>query len=172
MSFREHSIYGFIFIGCGSIGNKITCRRFWVPIFGIAFINMLTIAPYVDQVVFRNNGYLPTCSLVLGFVATVFHLFHILAIMTPKRWIQDKPRLQKLFAAGVVRAESNIKLSAAHKISRMVDNALNLAESKNQDTVLATHFVRTMPHILGSLMLPFSISCRLCRIAGSSPVGF
>lgn len=128
------------FIGGGSVGNKITCTRFWLPIIGIAFINMMTIVPYVDQVVFNNNSYLATVSLILGFVTTTFHLFHILAMLTPKRWIHNKPRVQTLFSPGVIRAESHIKQAAAHKISLMVDNAVDLAGSKDKDTVLETHF--------------------------------
>lgn len=61
-------------------------------------------------------------------------------MVTPRRWIENRPRVQALFAAGVVRAESNIKRSAAHKLSVMMDNALTLAETKDKDTVLETHF--------------------------------
>lgn len=81
-----------------------------------------------------------TVSVVLGLAAAVFHLFHILAMVTPKRWIENKPRVQALFAAGVVRAESHIKQSAAQKVSVMVNNALDLAANKDRDTVLETHF--------------------------------
>lgn len=137
---KNYSLYGMMFIGLGSIGNKVTCRRWWLPIIAIAFINLFTIGPYVDQVVFSNNTYLSTVSVVLGFVATAFHLFHILGMVLPKRWVANKPRVQALFAAGVVRAESTIKQSAAHKISGMVDNALDLAQSKDRDAVLETHF--------------------------------
>lgn len=57
-----NSIYGVIFIGCGSIGNKITCKRWWLPIFGIAFVLMFTVRTVAEIV--RFWGYKLTASFV------------------------------------------------------------------------------------------------------------
>lgn len=131
-----------IFIGCGSIGNKITCRRWWVPIFGLASVTSLTIGPYYTFVYAeRQTSYLATVSVVLAIVTAVFHLCHIISILAPKKWIENRNRrTQSFFASGIVRAESNIKRSAAYKVSLMTDNALDLAEKKDKDAVLETHF--------------------------------
>lgn len=83
---------------------------------------------------------MPIVSVILGITTAMFHLFHIFAMVIPKRWIENKPRVQALFTAGVIRAESHIKQSAAYKVSVMVDNAVDLASDKDQDTVLETHF--------------------------------
>lgn len=102
---------------------------------------MFTIGPYVDDVVFVSGGatYLPTVSVVLAIITSIFHLFHSLSMLTPK-WVSSKPKLQPLFTSGIIRAESNIKKAAAHKVSVMTDNALDLAENKDKDTVMETHF--------------------------------
>lgn len=125
-----------LFIGGGSVGNKITCHRWWQPIIGIAIINLLTVGPYVDQVLFQSESYLSTVSVILGAVTSLFHLAHVFAMLLPESCI----RMQFLSSAGVVRAESNVKQAAANKISNMVNNAVDLAATKEQDGVLETHF--------------------------------
>ena len=143
LRFIGRSLYGMAFIGCGSIGNKITCRRWWLPFFGMTFAVLFTVGPYVDETVFQSKGasYLPVVSVILGMIVGTFHLFHMLSLVTPTRWIENMPPIfQFLFTAGVVRAESHVKQSAAHKVSGMLDNALDLASDKDRDTVLETHF--------------------------------
>lgn len=100
---------------------------------------MFTISPYVDVVIFRSSSYLTTVSLVLGIATSVFHLLHCVAMLVPKK-VYTNPKLLPLFTSGIIRAEANIKRAAAHKLSLMTNNALDLAENKDQDTVLETHF--------------------------------
>ncbi len=136
-----------MFIGCGNIGNKITCRRWFLPFLGMAFAVSFTLGPYLDETVFQSKGtsYLPVVSVILGFIVGAFHLFHMLTLVTPERWVENMPHVfQYLFTAGVVRAESHIKQSAAHKVSGMLDNALDLASDKDRDSVLETHFGQSL----------------------------
>lgn len=99
-----------------------------------------TIVPYVTFTLENTTSYLITVSLVLGILTCLFHLNHSISMLIPSSWLASKPRLKAFFSPGIVRAEANIKHAAAHKLSNMTDNALTLAENKDQDTVLETHF--------------------------------
>lgn len=156
------SLYGFFFIGLGSVGNAITCKRFILPVIAILVILLFTVGPWTDALALSpETGYLTTVSMILGIVASVFHLCHIIVILVPDRWLERTRRsvvLRHLFGSGVVLAESNIKRAGAWKLNGMTKNALDLAEHKDPDAVLETHF--------GQSLLAFSRAGKKYQDAG------
>ena len=59
-----------------------------------------------------------------------------------------------VFGSDIVKAEANIKKAASYKINLMTNNALGLAEQKDKDTVMETHF--------GQALMAFAKSGKKC----------
>ena len=157
---NQCSLYGFFFIGLGSLGNAITCKRFYLPLIATFIILLFTVGSWTDTLV-TGTGYLPTVSMVLGIVVCVLHLCHVIVLILPENWMQWTRHsflLEHSFGSGVVLAESNIKQAGAWKLNRMTANALDLAEHKDPDAVLETHF--------GQSLLAFSRAGKKFKEAG------
>lgn len=140
--FSANSLYGILLIGFGSVGNNIACRYFWIPFIAIACIAALILFPYVTYGSTGNSGahFSHEASMLLGLFTLLFHFSHVLDMLLPTRWTQRNKWTTAFFGSDGVKAEARIKRAASHKINLMTSNALELAEIKNKDVVLETHF--------------------------------
>ena len=87
-----------------------------------------------------TTKFLPTVSRSLGCIAAVLHLLHMAALIVPQSWLKCNRRLEHFIKTRGVMGEVHVKRAAAHKLSVMTRNAIEIAEHKDQDAVLDTHF--------------------------------
>ena len=131
-----HSLYGLFFIGFASIGNDTECRSPFIPLIGFFFSIIAVWTPtFVDSTYF-----LPTVSRGLGCIAAILHLLHIAALVLPQSWLAWNHRLERFVKTRGIMGDVHVKRAAAHKLSVMTRNAIEIAEYKDQDAVLDTHF--------------------------------
>lgn len=121
-------IYGVTYIGLGSIGNYVTCRRWFVPLIGAAFAGFAVMSPF-DAFGHGYTTYLSIMAVVLGLGVVVFHCLHALSLLVSKTWAQANPRWEHRLTTGSVK-DANIKRAAAHKVNLMMRNAIDIAENK------------------------------------------
>ena len=77
----SRSGYAMVFIGFGSVGNNIACRRFYLPLIAILAVFVGTVLPFFRL---KETSYLPTVSFVLGISLIFFYLCHIFSMNLPE----------------------------------------------------------------------------------------
>jgi hypothetical protein len=135
--------YGLLLVGFGSIGNNFQVKWFGPPLLGAVIVFALSYAPfmylhYKDQNQLSYK-YLRYAALALGMIAAGFHLSHAIVLLIP-RPIRRVKGLRRLFAAGTLRGEVQIKQAAAYKLSGMVQNARDILRVRDLDGVVDTNF--------------------------------
>ena len=135
--FISVSLYGLLYIGLGSIGNDIMCRRFYIPLIGILVICVSTFSPLKD---FKHDIYLNVAIYCLSSVTILLHLSHSVILLLPKSWLHKLPRLEALMMSDGILSAVSAKRAAAHKINVLLKNALELVTPRETDISLDTHF--------------------------------
>jgi hypothetical protein len=130
--------FGTLVVGAGSIGNDVECKRFWEPLIGAFAVAMTVVLPYVSDTV-TGGIYLDNVSLLLGLITCLYHLSHVATLLAPALLV-NRPGLKQWLARSSVLAEMQIKRAAAHKLSVMTHNALDVVRVNDRENVIKTHF--------------------------------
>jgi hypothetical protein len=134
------SLAGLFFIGLGSIGNDILCRRFYLPLFGVFIVVLLVFGQSEMKLVKPDLFYLQVAILCLGIIAILLHLSHAAVLLVPKKWMRKFPRLESIIVSDGIMSAVSAKRAAAHKVNLLIKNALDLVIPKDTDVVLDTHY--------------------------------
>jgi hypothetical protein len=143
LSFIILSIYGLTFAGLASIGNEVTCRRWWRPMVGVISVLVFVVVPfYLSNWTEAEpfNKYIQSISFILGIVVCFLHLSHTLAIIVPTKFYHKFPSFRKALYPSTVRSEKQSKMAVNHKLNNMISNALALVVRRKEETVLESHF--------------------------------
>jgi len=133
------SLIGLIVVGLGSIGNDISCRRFYLPLIGMFFVGVLA----TPQLKANNSAdnYVTVMALCLGSVAMLMHLSHAVILLIPKRWWKGKfPRLEAFMGSDGMTNIVIVKRAAAFKVNLLTENALSLIVPEGSDVVLESYY--------------------------------
>jgi len=137
--FAWMSIFGTLLVGLGSIGNYVGCQQAWKPLMGATVVSLTVILPYTEQID-SGDRYLATVSVILGFITAFYHMSHVATLMMPDSFVDSHPRLRKWMTTSSIMAEMQIKRAAAHKLSVMTKNALEIVQINDRENVMNTHF--------------------------------
>ena len=131
------SLYGLLYVGLGSIGNDIMCRRFYIPLIGVLIICVFTFSPLKD---FKDDIYLIVATYCLSLVSILLHLSHSIILLLPRCWLHKLPRLEAIMMSDGILSAVSAKRAAAHKINVLLKNALDLVTPTETDVFLDTHY--------------------------------
>lgn len=108
-----------------------------VVVFALSFCPFMWLH-YKDQNQLSYK-YLRYVALALGMIATGFHVSHAVVLFIP-RPIRRIRGLRRLFAAGTLRGEVQVKQAAAYKLTGMIQNARDILRVRDLDGVVDTNF--------------------------------
>ena len=142
------SLMGLTFVGFGSIGNGVGCRRWWMPLIGALAVILFTGIPFAVKRTEGGNttdeGFLQIVSLTLGVCVAVFHLSHTVSLTVPRRILDARPKLRSILNPSTTKVEGQAKKALARKMNQMVTNALSVVKEVDDDLVMSTNCARAL----------------------------
>lgn len=126
-------------MGLGSLGNDNSNTSAIKPLLASLFLILIVVLPDIQEVRYLEPKatikYLVSVSLILCSLAISLHWIHALYLLLPSQsaW---KAKIKK----HVLQSEVDLKSSAAFKMDRLVNNAVEIHHSKDEQRVLKTCF--------------------------------
>ena len=144
------SVLGLTWVGLSGIGNRSSDRVVGNSLVGLTFSIIFNVGLFSDANGQKENIYLISMGSISGIIVVICHLNQIIG-WTLKRIpiLKRNAFLNYLLTPGGDIAEARLKVSASHKVHRMLENALDIVKNcKRKDSVMDSYF--------GQALLEFS----------------
>lgn len=139
ITFASLCFFGIAWMGIGSMGNNASNKKVYKPLLASVCLIVVVIVPDIEQSKYVAPNvtvkYLFAVAIILTVLAILLHWIHAIYLCLPSN-SQWKERIQKF----TLWNEVGLKASMSFKINQLVDNAVDIHRSKDQQRVVRTCF--------------------------------